>query len=87
MPNIPVKGPNSPGTQFRFYNDGSKLVISDNGSRVDYYEMPTHSYSTYANTATSPPSASARRTPTDRPPTTHADALQHSHGRSVAEPP
>lgn len=47
MPQIPVQGPDSPGTEFRFYNDGSKLVITDNGSRVDYYEQSTHSYSTY----------------------------------------
>ncbi|SIS18561.1 hypothetical protein [Williamsia sterculiae] len=38
---------NNPGQQVVWDDDDSKLVISDNGSRADYYEGATHSYSTY----------------------------------------
>ncbi len=48
MSDIPVQGGNQPGHQIIFDQvTGDKMVISDNGSRVDVYNDSTHSYSTY----------------------------------------
>lgn len=38
---------NRPGQEVIWDDEQSKLVVSDNGSRADYYEGSTHSWSTY----------------------------------------
>lgn len=38
---------NNAGKQVIWDDESGKMVVSDNGSRVDYYEGSTHSYSTY----------------------------------------
>lgn len=38
---------NNPGQEVIWDDDQSKLVVSDNGSRADYYEDSTHSWSYY----------------------------------------
>lgn len=40
---------NRPGQEVIWDSDESKLVVSDGGSRVDYYEGSTHSWSYYNN--------------------------------------
>lgn len=38
---------NRPGQEVVWDDEDGKLVVSDNGSRVDFYEDSTHSYGTY----------------------------------------
>ncbi len=38
---------NNPGQEVVWNDEQSKLVVSDNGSRADYYEGSTHSWSYY----------------------------------------
>lgn len=47
MTNIPVQGGDQPGHQLIWNEYGDKMVISDNGSRVDVYNDTLHSWSNY----------------------------------------